>query len=218
VGGGVLYLTIAYLVHRTRYRGRSLLGHLAMWPIALPGLVIGLALLWVWVRVPGMYGTYAVLVLGYICVFMPQGYQGMTSTIVQVHPELEESSSMLGAGRLRTVTRVLLPLIRPGLGATVMLVFVLSMRELSVAIFLFTDQTQPLSIVIYNTWAAGSFASVAAMGLIYMALLLVLVLLGRKSLGLGAIDYAGREDSRPVGAPRSRSQSQNSLKEQNRGQ
>lgn len=184
--GGLISFIVAYLVHRTNHRGARLLGHVAMWPIALPGLVVGLGFLWVWIRVPFIYGTYTILILGYACIFMPQAYQGMTATIVQVHRELEESSQILGAGRIRTVIRVLLPLIRPGFGATLMLLFILSMRELSVAIFLFAPQTQPLSIDIYNTWGEGDFPSVASMSVIYIATLFVLVVLGRKYIGLGS--------------------------------
>ncbi|MQA79183.1 MAG: ABC transporter permease subunit [Streptosporangiales bacterium] len=184
--GGALYLLLAYIVHRTDTPGRRYLQYIAMWPIAVPALVISLGFLWTWIRFPLVYGTLAVLILAYISRLMPQGFQGVSSSMIQVHKDLEESAFISGASRLRTVWEILLPLIRTGVASTLMLIFILSMRELSVAIFLFTSETQVLSIAIYSEWEGGRLPPVAAMSLLYVALMLVLTLIGRRFLGIRA--------------------------------
>jgi iron(III) transport system permease protein len=182
--GLILYFALAYFSLRKRYPGGRYVAYLAMWPAAVPALVIGLGFLWTWVHVSFLYGTIAILVLAYITRFTPQGYQGVSSSLLQIHTELEESALVSGDGRVRTIMSVLAPLMRPGLVATFVLVFVLSMRELSVAIFLYTTQTQVLSITIFTQYAAGRFPPVAAMSLIYIVLLFVVAGIARRWFGL----------------------------------
>jgi iron(III) transport system permease protein len=182
--GGLLYLALGYYVHRTNGPGRRYLSYIAMWPAAVPALVIGLGFLWTWSRFPFIYGTVAILVLAFIGVLLPQGFQGISSSLIQVHADLEESAQVCGAGRIRTVWEILLPLIRTGVISTMLLIFILSMRELSVIIFLFTSETQVLSIAIYNTWEGGRLPPVAAMSLVYIAFLFVLTFVARRWFGV----------------------------------
>ncbi|MQA94112.1 MAG: ABC transporter permease subunit [Streptosporangiales bacterium] len=182
--GGLLYLALAYYVHRTKEPGRRFLSYVAMWPAAVPALVIGLGFLWTWTRFPIIYGTLAILVLAFVGHLLPQGFQGISSSLIQVHPDLEESARVCGAGKIRTVWEILIPLVRTGVIATMLLIFILSMRELSVAIFLFTSDTQVLSISIYNAWEGGRLPPVAAMSLVYIAFLFVLTFVSRRWFGV----------------------------------
>jgi iron(III) transport system permease protein len=182
--GGLLYLMLGYYVHRTTYPSRRYLAYIAMWPAAIPALVIGLGFLWTWTRFPFIYGTVAILVLAFVAHLLPQGFQGVSSSMIQVHKDLEESAEVCGAGRLRTVWEVLLPLIRTGVVSTMLLIFILSMRELSAIIFLFTEDTQVLSIAIYNTWEGGRLPPVAAMSLVYIAFLFVITFIARRWFGV----------------------------------
>jgi len=182
--GGLLYLVLAYYVHRTKVPGRQVLAYVAMWPAAIPALVIGLGFLWTWTRFPLIYGTVAILVLAFVAHLLPQGFQGISSSMIQVHADLEESAEVCGAGRLRTVWEVLLPLIRTGVVSTMLLVFILSMRELSAVIFLFTSDTQVLSIAIFNTWEGGRLPPVAAMCLVYITFLFVVTVIARRWFGV----------------------------------
>jgi len=184
VFGGLLYLVLGYYVHRTKEPGRRYLAYIAMWPAAVPALVIGLGYLWTWTRFPLIYGTLAILVLAFIGHLLPQGFQGISSSLIQVHADLEESAQVCGAGRIRTIWEVLVPLIRTGVISTMLLIFILSMRELSVAIFLFTSRTEVLSISIYNEWEGGRLPPVAAMSLVYIAFLFVLTFVARKFFGV----------------------------------
>lgn len=170
--GGALYLFLSYVVHRTKYRGRKYLSYIAMWPAAVPALVVGLGFLWTWIGFNLIYGTLSIIVLAFVARFMPQGYQGMTSTIVQVHQDMEDSALVSGAGKLKAVSLILLPLMRTGIVSTLLIVFILAVREFSIAIFLYTSSTQVVSITIFNQWEGGGFPPVAAMSLLYMLLLL----------------------------------------------
>ena len=182
--GGLFYLVLAYYVHRTKEPSVRYLAYIAMWPAAVPALVIGLGFLWTWTRFPFLYGTVAILVLAYIAHLLPQGFQGISSSIIQVHADLEESARVCGAGRIRTVWEILLPLIRTGVVSTMLLIFILSMRELSVVIFLFTSDTQVLSIAIFNAWEGGRLPPVAAMSLVYIGFLFVVTFIARRWFGV----------------------------------
>jgi len=184
VVGGAIYLLLGYYVHRTKGPGSRTFSYVAMWPAAVPALVIGLGYLWSWSRVPIVYGTLAILILGFIGHLLPQGFQSISSSLIQVHSDLEESAQVSGASRLRAAWEILVPLIRTGVVSTMLLLFILSMREISVAIFLFTSKTQPLSVAIYNTWETGRLPPVAAMSLIYIAVLVVLTMVSRRWFGV----------------------------------
>lgn len=179
--GGILHFTIAYYVHRTRAPGRGLLEQIAMLPLSVPALVLGLGFLWTWFLLPiPLYGTLFILILATAVRFMPQGFRAISSTIVQVHPDLEDSAYMAGASRLRSICTITAPLIRTGLVSTALLLGILAMRELSSVIFLFTHDTMMLAMVIFDFWETGSVARAAGVSLLYSFLLLAItVVVGR---------------------------------------
>jgi iron(III) transport system permease protein len=161
-----------------------LIEYIAMWPVAVPSLVIGLGFLWFWISLPvPIYGTVAVLVLAFVAHFMPQGFRGISSSIGQVDRDLEEAALMSGANRLRANLAVTVPLIRTGIVSTMLLLFILSMREISTAIFLFTSDTRLLSILVYDQWESGNFPRVAAISIIYSLILLAITLVARRWFG-----------------------------------
>src|SRR5690606_29465438 len=104
VAATVLAFAFTYIVHRTRVRGRSVLEFLSMVPLAVPAIVLGLGLLWAWLVIPlPIYGTLAILVVAFLAVQMPQAYRGMSSSMLQVSRELEESAVVHGSSRARAV-------------------------------------------------------------------------------------------------------------------
>lgn len=184
--GGALHFSMAYTARRTSIPGRSLLEYSAAVPLAMPSLVLGMAFLWTWIRLPiSIHGTLFILVMAYATRFMPQGFQGIAGTVSQIDRDLEDAAVVAGATRPTAVRRVTLPLIRTGVVSTMLLLFILSFRELSAALFLFTSDTRLVSIVIYDQWEGGRWPRVAAMSLTYSAVLLVVTLVGRRWFGLG---------------------------------
>jgi iron(III) transport system permease protein len=184
VVGTAFHFVLSYYVNRTTMPLRKTMEYIAMLPVAVPALLIGIGFLWAWISLPfPLYGTLWILVFAYVARFLPQGFRSLSATIVQVHPELEESAILSGANRVRAAWSILTPLILPGVASTMLLLFILSMRELSTSLFLFTTDTRVLSIVIYEQWESGRWPRVAAMSLAYSALLFVVTSAGWRWLG-----------------------------------
>ena len=176
-----LYFAVSYIVHRTRWPGRRALDIVTVLPVAIPGIIVGLGYLWSWISLPvGLYGTLWILILAYVSQFAPQATRAIAGSLVQIHPELEESSRLSGAGLLTTLRLVVIPLARPGIISAALLLFVLSFRELATALFLYTSGTQLFSLAMFDFWQRGSTGLVAAMAVVQIAILLVLVLVAQR--------------------------------------
>jgi iron(III) transport system permease protein len=179
--GSVLYFAVAYTVHRTQLRGRRALDLIAVLPVAIPGLIIGLGYLWSWISFPiGIYGTLWIIILAYISQFSPQGVRAISGSLVQIHPELEESSRLCGAGFAYTLRRIVVPLAWPGILSAMILLLILSFRELATALFLYTSGTQVFSLTMFDFWLRGSTNLVAVMALVQTVLLVLLVVIGQR--------------------------------------
>lgn len=182
--GGMLHMFMAFIVHRTKMVGRPLIEYLAVTPIVVPAIVLGLGMLWTWFLLPfPIYGTLTILVIAFTVRFMPQGFSTISTSLQQVHPDLEESALVCGAGRVRAAGEVTMPLIRSSIISAMLLLLILSMRELSAAIFLFTSDTRVLSVVIFDFWDSGLFSRAAAASILYSGVLGVVAILARRYLG-----------------------------------
>ena len=176
---------ICWIVVKTTIRGRWLLDNLASLPIVFPGLVLGLAIMIFYLNVDiGVYGTIWIMLIAYVTRFMPYGLRYNTSSMLQIHKELEESAAMCGASWGTTFRRVILPLLKPGLLAGWIYVMIVSIRELSTSILLYSPDTQVISIVIWELWENGQYVELSALGVLFIITLFLLVLiaqwLGRK--------------------------------------
>jgi iron(III) transport system permease protein len=183
----VMLLTsvICWIVVKTRLPGRWLLDQLASLPIVLPGLVLGLAVMVFFLNFNvGIYGTVWILLLAYVTRFMPYGMRYNTTSMLQIHQELEDSAQMSGASWGAMFWRIVLPLLKPGLIAGWIFVVIVSMRELSSSILLYSPGSEVLSIVVWELWEAGQFVELSALGVMFIVALLILVvaaqLIGRK--------------------------------------
>lgn len=158
----------AYLTYRTKAPSRKWIEYLAMTPLAVPAIVLGMGLLWTWLMLPlPVYGTISLLVIAFIASLLPQGFRGASASILQFNSDLEDAAVMHGAGRTKAVVTVTAPLLRTSLLSTFVLLLMLSMRELTVPLFLYTTDTRLLSIVIFDAYENGQFAMASAIGVIY---------------------------------------------------
>ena len=115
VVGGTLAFAIGYTIHRTNVPGRRSIDLISTLPVAIPGLVIGVAYLWAWIGIPGgLYGTIWILALAFIARFMPDTVKALSTSFLQIHRELEEAAWVCGKGMLGTIATIVLPLARPG--------------------------------------------------------------------------------------------------------
>jgi iron(III) transport system permease protein len=174
----VMLLTslVAWVVVRTQLPGRRLLDLLAFTPIVIPGLVLGLALGFVYLRVPlPIYGTLAILLISYCTRYLPYGMRYASSAMAQMSRELEESATVCGASWLQTFRRVLLPLASGGILAGWVYILVVSFRELSSTILLYSPGREVLSVLIWEQFENGQFTTLAAIGVCMVAILVALV-------------------------------------------
>jgi iron(III) transport system permease protein len=176
---------ICWIVVKTKLRGRWLLDGVASLPLVYPGLVLGLAIMIFYLNVDiGVYGTIWILFIAYVTRFMPYGLRYNTTSMLQIHKELEESAAMSGASWGTTFWRVILPLLKPGLIAGFIYVMIVSIRELSSSILLYSPGTEVVSVVIWELWENGQYVELSALGVMFILALFVLVMaaqwLGRK--------------------------------------
>jgi iron(III) transport system permease protein len=104
----------------------------------------------------------------------------VSSSIIQLDQDLEDSAVMLGARRYQAISAVTVPLLRIGLSSTFLLLLMLSMRELTAALFLYTSDTRLLSIAIFDAYDNGSIQSAAELSLLYCVVIGVLAVLARR--------------------------------------
>jgi iron(III) transport system permease protein len=166
--------TIAWLVHRSRSRLMPLLDYVASFPIGIPGIVMGLGMMWAYITWP-IWGTVWLLAVAYVTLFMPYGVRALGATIVQIHPELEESSRVHRGTWLRTLCVIVLPLLRSGVWSTWMLLFVILIREISTAVLLTSVHTQLFPVFIFQQWTGGDFGVMSAGALLLSGLMIAVV-------------------------------------------
>ncbi|MFL6796017.1 MAG: ABC transporter permease [Xanthobacteraceae bacterium] len=180
LGSAVLVMlfsaVISWIVIRTRVPGRWLLDSMASLPLAVPGLVLGLAVMVCYLTIDiGIYGTLWILLLAYVTRFLPYGMRYSSASLLQLHKELEESAAMSGAGWGTAFRRIVLPLLKPGLLAGFIYVMIVSIRELSSSILLYTPGTEVVSIMMWELWQNGEYVELSAFGVMLIAALLCLV-------------------------------------------
>ena len=171
---------ICWIVVKTKLRGRWILDNVASLPMVFPGLVLGLSIMIFYLNVDvGVYGTMWIMYIAYVTRFMPYGLRYNTTSMLQIHKELEESSAMSGASWFTTFYRIILPLLKPGLVAGFIYVMIVSIRELSSSILLYSPGTEVVSIVIWELWENGQYVELSALGVLFILALLVLVLIAQ---------------------------------------
>ena len=174
--GGVLAFAIGYTVFRTQVAGRKSIDLLSTIPVAIPGLVIGVAYLWAWIGLPGgLYGTIWILALAFVARFIPDTVKALSTSFLQIHRELEEAAWICGRGLLGTIRTIVLPLARPGVVASMTLLFVLAIRELGSSLFLYTSDTTVMAVLLLDYYEGGNTGKTAAFSLVQTAILAVLL-------------------------------------------
>ncbi|MBP0592143.1 iron ABC transporter permease [Paraburkholderia sp. LEh10] len=167
---------ISWIVIKTRLPGRALLNNLASLPLVFPGLVLGLSFMIVSLKIDiGIYGTLWILLLAYVTRFMPYGMRYTSTSMTQIHKELEESAAMSCATWTTTFYRIVLPLLKPGLMAGWIYVMIVSIRELSSSVLLYSPGSETVSIVIWELWQNGQYVELSALSVMLVIVLLALV-------------------------------------------
>jgi len=185
IGTGIA-LIAAYMVSRSTVRGAHLLGMLATAPVAIPGIVLGVGVFLTYSQPHLMlYGTLWILLIAFLTIEMPAGYQQMSAAFHGIHPELEEASRVLGASRLNTLRLITAPLLRSSVIATWCFVFIGTIRELSATILLTTANTKLVSVIIYDLNESGDLGAISVLGIMLLVVSFAVVFVAYRLPVLG---------------------------------
>lgn len=182
----VLALCVAYVVNRglvSKQVGNAL-SFLTMAPFVVPGIVLAIGFYAAYTHPPLLlYGTAWILILAFATRFLPIAYVNSNAAIRSINPELEDAVRVLGGSRFTAIWHVVMPLLKRSLAGAFILVFIPATRELSTAIFLYSINTQVLSVLLFDKSDEGNFESLASIGLVLVVITVALILVGFRLMG-----------------------------------
>jgi iron(III) transport system permease protein len=171
---------VAYLVERRSVKATAIFSGLATLPIVIPGIVLSVGFFAAFTREPfKLYGTSWILIAAFSAAFLPIAFAQCSSLLKGISPDLERVARSLGASEVHTFREITAPLLRNGLVAAWLLVFIPIIRELSVAVFLITPKTNVMTTMIYNAKDGGDYEALCAMSVLLILSTLSLILIAR---------------------------------------
>jgi iron(III) transport system permease protein len=185
-GGVLLYSALAYLLVSRRTVTAPLLESLSWMPHVLPGILLSLGLLWLFLATPlrfFLYGTVWGIALALILADSPVTTQAFKAGLLQLGPDLEESARVSGASWSYTYRRILLPLLAPIAAAVGLMNFGSALTSISTPVLLYSHESRPLAILLLEYSFTGELERAAALGLLVTVIVGSMMLVGRK-LGL----------------------------------
>jgi len=180
--GVLFYSLIAYVVVRTRYRGRWLLDFLSWLPWSIPGILLGVALLWTFLQTKiflPIYGTIYLLMIAMVIKSMPFGAQMIKSVLLQLGNDLEEASKVCGGTWFDTFRRVILPLTMPALLTVGLVGFISAARDISTVVLLGSGKSRTLSLLMLDFAAGAEFEKATVVAVMIVALVVGAALFAR---------------------------------------
>ncbi len=161
----------AYYINRSTGRRRALTDAILSLPLGVPGIILGLGFLILAIRTP-LYSTLTIILIAYVARFFPFATRTVSSMLLAINPELEQSARASGAGWLQTMRYILVPLLAPAIVAAWLMLFVIFIRELGATILLYAQGTETISVALV-VLSERSFGYVAALAVIQLMLLLI---------------------------------------------
>jgi iron(III) transport system permease protein len=202
VVGVVVYFAIAYVVVRSRLRGRAAVDILAWLPVAVPGILLGLGLLWLYLGTPlktVLYGSVPGLILAIVITHMATGTQQMRAGIMQISPDHDQAARTCGARPARSLWHIMLPLIGPSVAAVAVLTFDTAIRDISSVILLSSGDARPLSVLLLEYSSTSELEEAAALGVIMSVVTVVVGLVATKLAGGRRIQRTSKRRAGPAG-------------------
>ncbi len=177
---------VSWIIVRAKVRGKGVLDSLVFVPHAIPGIVIALALMIAYLTPPlrylGIYGSIWILVIALLVSYISFGTRLMNSAVMQVHKDLEHAAYVSGAGTLKTMFYITLPLLLPAFVAGWIWVAVHSLRAFSIPLMLSSRSNEVFAVLLWELWENGAVAVAAAMGVLLIMVLVPMTLLLRRVL------------------------------------
>jgi iron(III) transport system permease protein len=186
LGSGVIgvffYAFIAYMIVKTRHHGRWLLDFLSWLPWSIPGILLGMALLWTFLQTKiflPIYGTIYLLMIAMVIKSMPFGTQMIKSVLLQLGHDLEEASKVCGGTWLDTFRRVVMPLIMPALVTVGLVGFISAARDISTVVLLGSGKSRTLSLLMLDFAAGAEFEKATVVAVMVVGLVVIAALIAR---------------------------------------
>jgi iron(III) transport system permease protein len=197
--GVLLYSIVGYLLASRRLAVPALLEFLCWLPWVIPGILMSLGLLWVFLATPlrgVLYGTVWGIALALTIHDSPVSSQAFKSAFMQLGPDLEEAARVAGASWRYTYLRILMPLVAPVAATVAMLNFGTALTSISTPVLLYSAESRPLSILLLEYSFTGEIERAAALGLLLTAIICAMMLIGRR-FGLQMTNLR-RQEARPT--------------------
>ncbi|WP_076999548.1 iron ABC transporter permease [Variovorax sp. KK3] len=175
-----VYTVLNLAVHRWRSRWAAVIDYLVLLPRALPGLVAGLAIFWLFLFVPlisPLRSTLLSIWIAYTLVWLGYGIRLISGSLLQISPELEEAARVAGASAGRVSLHVTVPLVRAGLFSAWALIFITYVKEYSTAVYLLAPGTEVLGSLMVSLWDTGAIDTIAALSTVNIVMIGLGVLL-----------------------------------------
>jgi iron(III) transport system permease protein len=172
-------LVVSWISQRTAFRARRLLDQLSFASHGLPGVILGLAMIWFWVRLDlPVYGTMAIIVIGLCTGFLAYGSRTIGAALLQLHRELEEAAYTSGAAPQTAVRRVVTPLLMPALISLWLWAALQALRLVTLPLMLQTGpENTVLAVYLWNNWNKGELNLVAAVGTAMVGVMFMVTLI-----------------------------------------
>jgi iron(III) transport system permease protein len=187
-----LSVFVSWVVVRTQVRLRGILDTVAFLPHAIPSILVAVGLAYLGLAYREyfpLYGTILIIMLAHIINWIAYGTRTTNSVMIQVHRELEEAGKVAGASTPRVLLKIVLPLIAAGVLNSWIWIGMLSYREVTMALTLYTRQNVVISTVVWQFWASGWIPQVSALGVILI--LFALIVVGSVRVALARIGEIG---------------------------
>jgi iron(III) transport system permease protein len=176
--GVLLACSISYFTLRYRPPGHRVLDLISSLPFGVPGVVIGLGLLWAYAYLPiPIYGTVTILLVAFVTRFLAYATETINGRLVQIDKSLEEAAWTAGATRLKGIQKILMPLAMPSLQGAYFLLFMAFFREIASAVLLYTASSSVLSTSIWSSFEQANWSLACALSLIGMLVVFVFMYL-----------------------------------------
>jgi iron(III) transport system permease protein len=205
--GVIVYFLIAWVAVRSKMPGRGLVDVMAWLPVALPGILLGLGLMWAFLGTPAkslLYGSTLGLIIAVVINHMATGTQQMKAGVLQISAEHEQAARSCGARPWRTLWSVTLPLIGPTVAGVAVLSFDAAIRDISSTVLLSSDKSRPLSVLLFEYSATSQLEEAAALGVIMSIATVIVGLISTRMVGgrLGRTTTPRRRRRRAINAAR----------------
>ena len=164
--------TVAAWIAARRRPGATAIDQLITLPLVFPGIVLGVALMELALRLPiPLYGTLTLIALGFLIRYLPYAMRYAYTGTLQIHRELEEAASVAGAGPLATLRRIVVPLLSPALLSGWLFIFLIAAKELSMAVLLSGPGAETIAVAMFDLWTNGQGGELSALGLLWALLM-----------------------------------------------